>query len=288
MRLRPLVAASLVAVTLSSCGDGSEDGPKTIVQTVTAPRAAGEPADTGTQTGPPRTQDSAAATCSRSAAKRATLQTAFADEIVTLAGSENLFDDFRVSRVLCRDLTGDGRKEMVVLLACCGGNTVLSSPWAIFKADDRGWRLGYSRPTGVVHDLKVSADSDVATKSPKYGPNDAKCCPSAYIYRSVHWNGTAFVTVTHPGPAASRFSRCGHAKPPPGDPPGGLSGYSGVQNVRAKSTSCTQARRIASAFVHRQVERPEGFRCRRTSGEGYSDVRCTLGPRVILFRSVAF
>src|SRR3954465_284352 len=45
--------------------------------------------------------------------------------------------------LLCRALTGDGDREMIVRLLCCTGGS--PSPWAIFRHDANGaWRLAYA------------------------------------------------------------------------------------------------------------------------------------------------
>jgi hypothetical protein len=38
--------------------------------------------------------------------------------------------------VICRDLTGDRDREMVIRLTCCTGGSL--TPWAIFKHDRSG------------------------------------------------------------------------------------------------------------------------------------------------------
>lgn len=109
------------------------------------------------------------------------------------------------------------------------------------------------------------------------------------------------VTVTAPPPPArtqtvpaappartqtappARVQSCGTAPPP--NPRGR---FAGVADVRATRTSCKRARRIASAFAHREIQSPEGFTCIRTPGEAMSTVRCKLGPRVVTFITVIF
>ncbi|MGI8728431.1 MAG: hypothetical protein ACR2LK_00245 [Solirubrobacteraceae bacterium] len=88
---------------------------------------------------------------------------------------------------------------------------------------------------------------------------------------------------TQTAPPSARVLRCGVAPPP--NPRGR---FAGVADVRAKRTSCKRARRIASAFAHREIQSPEGFTCTRTPGEAMSTVRCTLGSRVVRFITVIF
>jgi hypothetical protein len=100
---------------------------------------------------------------------------------------------YGIDELLCRDVTRDGRREMVVLLKCCTANT--PTPWAIFARRSGSWRPIFqvvSRKISV-SDLRVSKKGDVLEKLPRYEQGDAVCCPSRYSYRVTHWNGSRFV-----------------------------------------------------------------------------------------------
>lgn len=111
---------------------------------------------------------------------------------------------YNVASKSCRDLDGDGRAEMTVLLRCC---TVSSpSPWAIFSRGQHGWRLRYYRINVSVWRLRTAVFSfefdgrrhaAIEEKLPEYGPNSAHCCPSSYTYAYTVWNGRRYV---HGGP----------------------------------------------------------------------------------------
>lgn len=74
-----------------------------------------------------------------------------------------------VTTVLCRDLTGNEREEMIVQLSCCTGGSL--SPWAIFTHDaTRNWRLAYLRVSEttwrlVVRGTKVRAMIRLRTRA---------------------------------------------------------------------------------------------------------------------------
>jgi hypothetical protein len=111
-----------------------------------------------------------------------------------LEGSPGPILGYSIYKLICRDVTGDGRSEMVLLLQCCTANT--PTPWAVFQRKARRWRPIFqvvSRKISVV-DLRVNPAGDLVEKLPVYQQGDAMCCPSSYAYRTRHWNGTRFVT----------------------------------------------------------------------------------------------
>jgi hypothetical protein len=64
---------------------------------------------------------------------------------------------WEVSGPLCRDLTGDGDREMVVRLRPAPGGGATETPWAIFRHDRTGaWRLAYARFGDPVTRLRAS------------------------------------------------------------------------------------------------------------------------------------
>jgi len=88
---------------------------------------------------------------------------------------------------VCRDLDGDGDREMIVRLVCCTGGSL--SPWAIFKHDSSGrWRMAYAQVRDTVFRLSVRRRV-VRTMRP--APYEGAC--TRYVrYREVRWNGSRF------------------------------------------------------------------------------------------------
>lgn len=105
-------------------------------------------------------------------------------------------ENFGVYRQYCRDLTGDGVREMIVAL---GGPTVSSpTPWAIYQAGAGG------TPTIAFAEIRVSyielsirgdayPDTDIRVRQAYFRGSEPNCCPQGRRYRYVRWNGTAFV-----------------------------------------------------------------------------------------------
>jgi hypothetical protein len=68
--------------------------------------------------------------------------------------TDETLDSWQVAGPICRDLTGDGDREMIVRLP--GGTGGATSPWAIFKHDQSGaWHMAYARGTETVWRLRV-------------------------------------------------------------------------------------------------------------------------------------
>jgi len=148
----------------------------------------------------------AAGLCTRPAAKRALTHTAFVHQVhrrlrPILGPGRRVLGVFVVQRPQCRDLTGDGTREMVVSLACC---TVSSpDPWAIFMRRRGRWRLAFSRirtdnwgvTPGNYESDYANGPSRMAVeeKLPVYGASDALCCPRSFSYKYIVWNGRRFV-----------------------------------------------------------------------------------------------
>jgi hypothetical protein len=84
-------------------------------------------------------------------------------------------DGSGIDRLICRDLTGDGRKDMVA--------SVFSPPrgveaWVFFRASPRGWKLSFRR-TGLLAAHVGVEGKRVAETDPVFRPGDARpCCPS--------------------------------------------------------------------------------------------------------------
>lgn len=140
----------------------------------------------------PQATGNRSAACSESAAKRATIERGFAQEIRSAGDAAIAIDNalppvpeepffhktrgFRVEVLKCADLDEDGEREMVVGLG--GGASGRIFHWAIFKGDGSGdWRLAFSRH-GVPVDFVIVRDGAVVEFSPTYEANDPLCCPS--------------------------------------------------------------------------------------------------------------
>src|SRR3954464_860508 len=121
-----------------------------------------------TATGAPR----AAAPCSLLAAKSGILSP---DLPMGLKHDAAGRDGSGIDRLICRDLTADGRKDMVA--------SVFSRPrgveaWVFFRAVPGGWRLSFRRTGLVAAEVDVEGKA-VAETDPVFRPGDARpCCPS--------------------------------------------------------------------------------------------------------------
>ena len=89
--------------------------------------------------------------------------------------------------LICKDLTGDGDREMIVHLQCCTGGSL--SPWAIYMHDEDGeWRRAHAQIRDTVFRLTLHGRT-VRTMLP--APYEGAC--TRYVrYRSVKWDGEAF------------------------------------------------------------------------------------------------
>lgn len=80
-----------------------------------------------------------------------------------------------IDRLICRDLTGDRRKDMV---ASVFAKSVGVEAWVFFRAASKGWRLSFRR-TGLVRaQVRVSGTGVIET-DPIFRPGDTRpCCPT--------------------------------------------------------------------------------------------------------------
>jgi len=198
--------------------------------------------------------------CSKAAAMRATTGSAFGRQILASPSKpRRIFPMFIVWQVACRDLTGDGRREMIVLLGCCTVST--EDPWAIFTPEGARWRLAFSRPRDQVWNRLEIRPNEVIVKSPVYARDDANCCPSAFAYSSALWNGTRFEArrdLTSPA-RADRYLRCGDVIFTPNSD-------DRVLAIRARGERCVAARQVAAsirtaAFDETGFFDANGYRC---------------------------
>lgn len=95
--------------------------------------------------------------------------------------------DWSLRPVLCRDLTGDGKREMITWMQCCTGGS--PSPWAIFKRNaDGGWSMAYHRALNTVWRVRVAGRTVRASSPAPY--NGA--CTRFTRDRVVRWSGGRF------------------------------------------------------------------------------------------------
>ncbi len=94
--------------------------------------------------------------------------------------------------LICRDLTRDGRTDMVVTLA--SGGTAGDLAWVAFVGTASGRRYaGFA--TGYKLGL-VRAGSDLVETQPVYLDGDPNCCPTGgFEHRRLRWNGKRFAVI---------------------------------------------------------------------------------------------
>jgi len=107
-----------------------------------------------------------------------------------------------IDRLICRDLTYDGRKDMVASVYSGGAAGV--EAWVFFRAATRGWKLSFDRVGLVRAAIRVSTAS-VVESDPVYRVGDKRpCCPSGGLkhYRFQWQRGKMIkVRVWHTRPA---------------------------------------------------------------------------------------
>jgi hypothetical protein len=100
---------------------------------------------------------------------------------------------WRMSKVYCRDLTGDGQAEMIA--TWLGGTGGSVQPWAIFKRDDTGqWKMAYAQVRDTTYTMTFRGRTIVAPKVAEY--NGA--FTDKYRKRYVRWDGKRFVSRVGP------------------------------------------------------------------------------------------
>ena len=98
-------------------------------------------------------------------------------------------DSWFIRPPLCRDLTGDGERELIVKLSCCTASAL--SPWAIFMHDDIGaWHMVYARVDDIVFRLSVRGRRVRAQMPAPYHGG----CTESFRFRVVRWAGSRFVS----------------------------------------------------------------------------------------------
>lgn len=140
--------------------------------------------------------------CSRSSAKKAVLASGkFARAVKRdfYSRGKRLFQAWMIYKLHCRDLTGDGLVDMVVLLSTRPGpnSGAPPIPWAIFRNTGESYELGFSKPRFVGTRIELLGNV-VQYIVPVYERRDPNCCPSTLLTRYVSWDGTRFVVGTTP------------------------------------------------------------------------------------------
>ncbi|HWT92829.1 MAG TPA: hypothetical protein VN238_07520, partial [Solirubrobacteraceae bacterium] len=155
-----------------------------LVLAAAVPAASAAPAATAAQ--------GAQLACTKDAARIALQRTTILDdELGAFFGDDfNLLTTFVVGKVICRDLTGDGAREMTVTLECC---TVSSPrPLVIFGSESGEWAARYALSGLKPHpvwNVKASGRA-ILFRSPVWRRDDALCCPSSFRkYRVVYTDG---------------------------------------------------------------------------------------------------
>ena len=128
--------------------------------------------------------------CSRAAAKRAIAASNLPKRVKIDASGRY---GAGIDRLICRDLTGDGQKEMVASIF--SGGTAGDHSWLVFAATRRGWKLAFRRLNLYKVGIRAASHGIVETL-PVYNQDDANCCPSGgFDHRLYRWRHGQFVVA---------------------------------------------------------------------------------------------
>ena len=95
-------------------------------------------------------------------------------------------------RLICFDLTRDGRIDMAVTLF--SGGTAGDVRLVVFRGTASGWRVALVRGGYKLGLERV--DGDLVQTQPVYRKDDPNCCPTGgFDHMRWHWNGDRFVAV---------------------------------------------------------------------------------------------
>jgi len=98
-----------------------------------------------------------------------------------------------VDTVICHDVTGDRRTDMVVTFA--SGGTAGDVAWAVWRATPAGWRLAFAQLHAYQMRLALSGN-DLVEIQPIYRKQDPNCCPTGGLeHRRFRWNGRTFTVA---------------------------------------------------------------------------------------------
>lgn len=96
-----------------------------------------------------------------------------------------------VDRVICHDLTGDGRVDMAATVF--SGGTAGDIAWVLFRRTRSGWSLAFRRLEVYKVGLFLRG-IDLVESQPIYRKDDPNCCPTGgFDHLRVRWNGARFV-----------------------------------------------------------------------------------------------
>jgi hypothetical protein len=111
---------------------------------------------------------------------------------LALLGPKEPITPGMAGRVLCFDVTGDGRGDMAVSLF--SGGTAGDVGWLLFVPRGAGWRLAGS---GSGYKLGVfRSGSRLLAVQPVYRRNDPNCCPTGGFDRTLYrWDGVRLVVA---------------------------------------------------------------------------------------------
>jgi hypothetical protein len=132
---------------------------------------------------------SAAPACARNAARTAITQT---KPRLALIGDKVLITPDQADLVLCFDVSGDRRDDMLVSLA--SGGTAGDVGWLLFLPNGSRWRLAGSGSGYKLGLLRAGSAFQVV--QPVYRDKDPNCCPTGGFDRTLYrWDGTRLVVA---------------------------------------------------------------------------------------------
>jgi hypothetical protein len=98
-----------------------------------------------------------------------------------------------VDRLICHDLTGDGRVDMAFTVF--SGGTAGDTAWVVMRKTARGWTVGFAE----LHAYKVGLSrrgASLVESQPVYRKDDPNCCPTGgFDHRRLRWTGRRFAIV---------------------------------------------------------------------------------------------
>ena len=95
-------------------------------------------------------------------------------------------------RLLCFDLTRDGRRDLALTVA--SGGTAGDVAWLVLVGTPTGSRVALAR--GGYKLLLVRRGRDLVETDPVYRNNDPNCCPTGgFDHTRWRWNGHRFAVV---------------------------------------------------------------------------------------------
>lgn len=125
--------------------------------------------------------------CSHHDARVAAQATSLADRMARVTGTGPIdWNHWGIFKLVCRDLTGDGRTDMAVVFDCC--TITAPTPLFIFIPRAGTWRLSFGAMSPLIYGLRVRR-RELIEHRPVYVPSDSLCCPSSYHDWTVRYTG---------------------------------------------------------------------------------------------------